>query len=319
MKFFTALIRGLRRERTPADLARWLDLPEADLRAWLGSQPAWAMGYDYTRFSIPKRRGGVRAIEAPGEKLKALQRCVLRRLLNPLPAAPCITGFTPGRSIVDNAAPHAGREVVINLDLADFFPSISAGRVQAAFRGLGWNEEAALILSRICTYEGRLPQDAPTSPAVSNLVCRRLDRRLDALARRVGGQYTRYADDITLSLPELGKNRRLRPRPRNAPPLRRRPRGPSRSFLTMVREVIEDEGFRLQLKKRVRIQRAHQRQTATGLVVNQKVNLPRSTRRLIRAMQHHERCGQLDEAGRRRLRGLEALQRMVERQRSRPA
>ena len=315
MKFLKALTQGARRERGPADLARWLELPEADLRAWLGSRPPWSMGYDYSRFTIPKRRGGTRQIEAPGEKLKALQRRILQRLLNPLPLPPAATGFVPGRSIVDNARPHAGQAVVVNLDLANFFPGITQQRVETVFRGLGWNADASAILGRICTSEGRLPQGAPTSPALSNLVCRRLDWRLAALAHKCRGQYTLYADDITLSLPGLGSNRRLRPRPRGAKPLARPPRGPSRRILTLIRAIIEEEGFQIQMKKRVRVQRAHQRQTATGLVVNQRVNLPRATRRLMRAMQHRRRLSTLDAAGLARLRGLEGLQAMVDKQR----
>ncbi len=174
---------------------------------------------------------------------------------------------------------------------------------------------AAAILSRMCTDEGRLPQGAPTSPAISNLVCRKLDARLSALAARKDGSYTRYADDITISLPAFGRNKRLRPRPKGKPPLARPAEPASRSLLTLARKIIEEEGFRIQMKKKVRVQRPHQRQTATGLVVNQKVNLPRAVRRRIRAMQHHERLGRLDEAGLRRLRGLEALLGMVQKQR----
>jgi hypothetical protein len=240
---------------------------------------------------------------------------VLHRLLNPLPAHPAATGFVRGRSIVHNARPHVGRGVVINLDLADFFPTITAERVAQGFQARGWNAEAATLLSRICTSEGRLPQGAPTSPALSNLVCRKLDARLSALTAAKGGSYTRYADDITLSLPAFGRNKRLRPRPKARPPLARPAEAASRSLLTLARQIIEEEGFRIQMKKKVRVQRPHQRQTATGLVVNQRVNLPRAVRRRIRAMQHHERLGRLDEAGQRRLRGLEALLGMVQKQR----
>ena len=182
---------------------------------------------------------------------------------------------------------------------------------------MGWNVEAANVLCRICTHEGHLPQGAPTSPAISNLVCRKLDARLSALAKRRGGHYTRYADDITISLPAFGRNKRLRPKPKNRPPLRRLARPISRSLLSTLRNIIEDEGFTIQLKKKVRVQRSHQRQTATGLVVNTSVNLPRSVRRRIRAMQHYERTGRLDAQGQRRRRGWEALSKMIEQQRSR--
>ncbi len=315
MRLFKYIVRAFRRKRSVADLAKWLDLPEAELREWLGTSQPWTRGYDYTRFNIPKRQGGTRTIEAPSDKLKALQRRILHRLLNPLPIHPAATGFVPGRSIVDNARPHVGHGVVINIDLADFFPTITAERVAETFRGLGWNAEAATILSRICTNGGRLPQGAPTSPAISNLVCRRLDVRLAALAKKRGGRYTRYADDITISLPGMGRNKRLRPKPKDRPPLKRPPKPPGREVLTLARHIIVEEGFKIQMKKKVRVQRVHQRQAVTGLVVNRIVNLPRTTRYRIRAMQHYERTGRLDAAGKRQLRGWEALLGMIERQR----
>jgi hypothetical protein len=152
------------------------------------------------------------------------------------------------------------------------------------------------------------------------LVCRRLDERLSRLAEKFDGQYTRYADDITISLPGLGHNKRLRPhkgdnKPSRSPRPRRFPRSPTRSLLTWIRRIIEEEGFRIQMKKKVRVQRPHQRQTATGLVVNRQVNLPRAMRRRIRAMQHRQRLGQLAPAAQKQLRGYEALQGMIERQR----
>jgi RNA-directed DNA polymerase len=313
MSLLKSLFRIFRRERGVAELAQWLDLPAAELCEWLGSTPMWARGYDYARFTIPKRRGGARTIQAPSDKLKALQRRILHRLLNPLPMHPAATGFARGRSIVDNARPHVGRGVVINLDLADFFPSITAEHVVTAFRGLGWNAEAATILSRICTHEGHLPQGAPTSPAISNLVCRRLDERLTKLVKRFDGHYTRYADDMTISLPGLGHNKRLRCKPKNIPPFKQ-PRFPSRSLITTIRSIIEEEGFAIQMKKKLRVQRPHQRQTATGLVVNRTIHLPRAIRRRIRAMQHRQRLGQLDAARQKQLRGWEALLNMIERQ-----
>jgi RNA-directed DNA polymerase len=322
MQFLKSLAHPARPERTPADLARWLQLPEAELGQWLSGRPMWADGYDYKRFTIPKRRGGTRQIEAPSDKLKALQRRVLWRLLEPLALRPCATGFVRGRSIVDNARPHVGQGVVINLDLADFFNRIELERVQQVFSAHGWNADAATILARICTSDGRLPQGAPTSPALSNLVCRRLDARLSALAARARGQYTRYADDLTFSFASFGHNKRRRePRPRAAGERARRRKlaGPSRSLINKIGQIIVEEGFRIQRKKRIRVQRAHQRQTATGLVVNQKLNAPRALRRLVRAMQHRARLGKLDSAGQKRLTGLQSFLAMVEKQRSQPA
>jgi retron-type reverse transcriptase len=315
------------------DLARWLEVPEQDLRLWLRGRPAGAE-YDYHAFTIPKRRGGTRQIHAPGDLLKDLQRRIYRRLLAKLRVHPAATGFVRGRSIVDNARPHAGQGVVINLDLQDFFPSIKAERVEKAFRALGWNRECSAILTNVCTHEGSLPQGAPTSPALSNLVCRLLDTRLSALVQRAGrvsprtgkavpdeqmgkAHYTRYADDLTFSFPGFGNNRRRKDKPKGVK-VRQRPRWPSRLLLRTIRRILEDEGFQIQTKKRVRIQRTHQRQTVTGLVVNRAVNLPRSTRRKLRAMQHREQLGQLGRAEQAKLQGWRALAAMIAAQRGAP-
>jgi len=330
--FFDKLKRALggkRAGRTPEELARWLEVPLAELTPW-SKGPRAGSEFAYRRFTIPKRRGGERTIDAPGDALKLLQRRVLRRLLNPLRPHPAATGFVRGRSIVDNARPHAERAVVINLDLADFFPGIDRTRVHEMFVAHGWSDDSAAILTSICTHEGTLPQGGPTSPAISNLVCRKLDTRLAALAEACGptampdgrgqgtfrrepgpgGAYTRYADDLTFSFPSWG-NRRSG----NGPGSDSAPLAVSRAALHVIVEAIREEGFRIQWKKKVRVQRAHQRQTVTGLVVNQQVNLPRATRRRIRAMRHRRRLGQLGAAEQRQLQGWEALQAMVEGQR----
>ena len=314
--------------RSLSDLAKWLELPEQDLRGWLTGPPNSA--YSYRRFTIPKRRGGERTIDAPSDDLKSLQRRILRKMLSPLPVHPGATGFVRKRSIVHNARPHARQGVVINLDLADFFHTISAERVLGVWRGIGWNKESARVLTNMCTHEGRLPQGSPTSPALSNLVCRRLDSRLSALAGRLQTPlrstrtglsnrvaYTRYADDITLSFERFGINKRRYKRPAGEA-ARQIPLTARRSVLKMIREIIEEEGFRIQMKKRVRIQRAHQRQTATGLVVNAGVRLPREVRRRIRAMRHRQRLGQLTPSQERELAGWESLAAMVARQAASP-
>jgi retron-type reverse transcriptase len=302
--FLRSITGLLDRGRNPAKLAEWLGLRLEEIEDWAEGKPPEPRGreYYYTRFTIPKRDGRQREIDAPSEALKALQRRVLLRLLNPLPMPKEVTGFVRGRSVVDNAAPHAGRDVVINLDLQDFFPRIKAEQVRQCFLKRGWSQASANILTNICTHEGHLPQGAPTSPALSNLVARRMDTRLARLAARCGGSYTRYADDLTFSFPLLMHSVRTTPGNARAP------------IISLVRLIIEEEGFSIQWKKRVRIQRAHQRQTATGLVVNARVNLPREFRRRIRAAEHHERLGKLGPKEKARLRGWQAWQSMVARQ-----
>ncbi|HEV7225207.1 MAG TPA: reverse transcriptase family protein [Pirellulales bacterium] len=223
----------------------------------------------YREFSIPKRAGGQRRILAPEPELKSLQRRIHRRLLARLPVHPAATGFRRGESIVTHARRHAGQAAVVRLDLKDFFPSTSAKRVEQYFRAIGWNRDAARLLVKLCTVDGGLPQGAPTSPVLSNLLNYRLDACIAAYAKRVHIVYSRYADDITFSYSDDG--------PAAAEH--------ARALAYFAWRVAAEEGYRLHRKKSS-IRRRHQRQTVTGLVVNSRVNLPRETRRWLRAVEH---------------------------------
>lgn len=241
-----------------AELARRLDVDKAQLRR---------IRPDYHEFTIPKRSGGKRRILAPDRKLKELQRAVLHRLLARLRVHDAAMGFERGRSIVTNALAHQGQAVVLRFDVRDFFPSTTAKRVQRYFRRIGWNRPATKVLLRLCTHDGGLPQGAPTSPRLSNLVNYRLDARLAGMAARLGGVYTRYADDITLSFAEDD-------------------RAKVHYIQRFVRRVVESEGYQLHHRKKLSIRRRHHQQIVTGLVVNRRVNLPRSVRRWLRAVEH---------------------------------
>ncbi len=157
------------------ELARRLDLSVDELQR---VEP------EYHEFFIPKRSGGRRRILAPSNELKAVQRRIQRRLLPRLRTHPAATGFQRGASIVTNALPHQGQAVVVRLDLRDFFASTRAGRVAAYFRRIGFNRPATAMLLRLCTHDGALPQGAPSSPRLSNLVNILLDSRLAGLAGR---------------------------------------------------------------------------------------------------------------------------------------
>jgi uncharacterized protein (TIGR03067 family) len=246
----------------------------------------------YQEFTIPKRSGGQRRLSAPDDLLKTLQRQILHRLLRRLRCHPAATGFQQGESIVTNARRHAGQAVVVRLDLKDFFPSTGEGRVRRYFRKIGWNRPAARLLTRLCTHDGGLPQGAPTSPRLSNLVNYRLDCRLAALAQKLGVGYTRYADDITLSFPT--DDRSL-----------------IRYLIRCTRRVAGAEGYRLHGRKKLHIRRQHQQQRVTGLVVNQGVHLPRTTRRWLRAVEHHLRTRGSATLTPEQLAGWRALQLMV--------
>ncbi|MCB1505573.1 MAG: RNA-directed DNA polymerase [Hyphomicrobiaceae bacterium] len=280
--------------RSVEDLARWLKIEVADLQS---VEP------NYTTFRIPKRSGGFRTIEAPDERLKEVQRLILRRVLGGLKAHPCALGFERGRSIVTHAQAHVGKALVIRLDLVDFFPNTQADRVLEYFRSIGWNRRAAQLLVKLTTNNRHLPQGAPTSPRLTNLVNYKMDARLLAMARKVGGTdatYTRYADDLTFSVAHEGEHT-------------------SRDIIRGASTIVRDTGYLLHRKKKTHILRSHQRQTVAGLVVNDKVDLPRETRRWLRAVEHRERLGREATLTPAQLSGWRSLRHMIDTQRDPPA
>ena len=236
----------------------------------------------YRRFTIPKKTGGERLISAPMPRLKETQHWILEHILLKVPAHDAAHGFRVGRSIVTGAEPHTGADAVINLDLEDFFPTVTYRRIKGLFRSLGYSEQAATIFALVCSEpeideveldgetwyvargERHLPQGAPSSPAITNLLCRRLDRRLAGMAGKLGWSYTRYADDLTFS-----------------------GRGPDTGWqiyqiLRRARDIVEHEGFKVQDKK-TRVMRRGRRQEVTGLTVNDRVGVDRKTLRRFRA------------------------------------
>ncbi|MHC4121114.1 MAG: reverse transcriptase family protein [Planctomycetota bacterium] len=254
-----------------------------------------AARFDYHCYTIPKRSGGHRQICAPEVTLKMIQRRILRRLLKKLKSHPCATGFEAGRSIVSNANAHVGAAVVLRMDIKDFFNSTRQKRVRRFFSSLGWNRFAARLLTELCTYEGSLPQGAPTSPRLSNLVNYPLDTRLAGAAEKLGATYTRYADDITFSFKT--------DRPRLVSDAIRR-----------TKLVLADYGYRIHHKLKLSVRRRHQQQRVTGLVVNQCVNLPRKTRRWLRAVRHHHATGRMPTLTEEQLAGWTAIEEMVAKQ-----
>jgi RNA-directed DNA polymerase len=283
-----------------ADLARRLGTSEMELR---GTQVA------YQEFHVPKRTGGQRRILAPAPPLKSLQRRILRRVLAKLRAHPSATGFERGHSIVTNARPHVGQEMVIKLDFRDFFASTSAARVARYFRRIGWDAEAAALLTRLCTHEGSLPQGAPTSPRLSNLVNVGLDARLDRLARLYGMAYSRYADDVTFSGPALMPAPRTNPK--TAEPDEETP-GRVNDVIYRAEAIVREDGYTLHTSKKFLVARRHHRQVVTGLVVNQKVQLPRRTRRRLRAARHRLAATGKATLTAQQLAGWDALQQMID-------
>lgn len=264
------------------DLADWLGIPLGKLR-WYTHDKAADTTWHYVRRTIPKRSGGQRVILAPKKELKAIQRKILADLVAKLPVTANAHGFVKGRSIVTNARQHTGQAVVLNLDLKDFFPSVTFPRVRGLLIAHGYPYAVASALALLCTEYDReayekdgttyyisigprhLVQGAPTSPALANLVAWKLDKRLAGLAAKRGYAYTRYADDLTFS----GEHEAALP-----------------GLRLLAQKIIRDEHFAPNTKK-TRIAKQSARQIVTGLVVNAAVATPRSTRRQLRAILHN--------------------------------
>ena len=246
------------RQRRSAPSPTRFDLNELASRSGLPVETLLAASPTYRTVRVPKRSGGERTLRVPDDATKAIQRQLLHRVLDRVPVHAAAHGFERGRSIVTNAGPHAARPLVIRMDIVDFFGSTSDRRIRRLFRVLGWDADAAALLTRLTTDAGSLPQGAPTSPKLANLVNARLDARLAALAAARGATYTRYADDLTFSF-VAGDH------------------GVVADILAATKKIVGQEGYRLHLDRKLQIRRRHHRQLVTGLVVNQHVALPRAS------------------------------------------
>ncbi len=166
----------------------------------------------YRRYRIPKRHRGWREIQSPSKELKAVQAWILRNILDKLSSSPYATAYVKGRRLLDNVNPHMNNRYFLSVDIKDFFPSVRSSLVRKLFERIGYSKRSANILCRLCCFFSGLPQGAVTSPALSNLICLGMDRRLAGLASRRNIVFTRYADDITFST----NNRNALPRLRSS-------------------------------------------------------------------------------------------------------
>lgn len=230
----------------------------------------------YQSFEIPKKNGEIRCINAPQEPLKHVQRLLAKRLVavqeeNYLKSNAIVHGFTRKRGIITNGKSHRNKRFVLNIDLEDFFDSFHFGRVKGYFQKNQFfmlPEEVAACIANIACYNGKLPQGAPSSPVITNLICAILDRRLAAIAKKFRLTYTRYADDLTFSTNSkvfLEKKDEL---------------------LSEIYAVIEKSGFKVNHYK-TRISYRDSRQEVTGLVVNNKISVKREYYKKTRSMLDH--------------------------------
>lgn len=236
--------------------------------------------YPYGAFEIPKKNGRPRTILSPHPSVKILQRKLLHVLSLVYTAHPAAHGFVPQRSILTNARPHQGKRFVLNVDLEEFFPSITFPRVRGVFvKRFRLPARAATVLARICCNTDdepdHLPQGAPTSPIVSNMICHSMDHAFVRLARDHGVFYSRYADDLTFST-----NRRPFPQA-----LAVEHEGRLLHVGAALVRVVQENGFALNSEKSRLFNRAR-RQEVTGLTVNRRVNVRRGLVREIRGMLH---------------------------------
>lgn len=256
----------------------------------------------YQEFWMRKRSGGYRMVSAPDKDLQAIQSTIYSRILSSVTIVhPAAVGFRCGRSVVDNAAPHLGKRYVLKMDIHDFFGSIRSPRVRQTFKKIGYPENVSKVLGALCCLHRHLPQGAPTSPALSNIVGYEMDRKLAALAAEYGLTYTRYADDLTFSGDVF----------------------PKEQIIPQVKRIIRDEKFEPNHKK-THFMNQSSRKIITGVSVASgvKLTIPKSKKREIRKnvyfiltkglAEHQRRIGSHDPAYLKRLIGMLCYWRAIE-------
>lgn len=274
---FRAQYKGL---ASLLDLARFWGIPPRQLRYYayhIDKQKA------YRTFFIPRRNGGKRKIDAPNRTLKYIQRIMHESLIRIYGPHPAVHGFVPNKSIVTNAKRHLVRRYVLNIDLADFFPSITRKRIYGRLVAspYSFHSEVANSIAALATNAySKLPQGSPSSPVIANMVAAELDADLTQLCRLHGCWYTRYADDITISTAHNEM----------PPPIAKYPKARGTGQVVVgdeLMDIIEAHGFTINHRKS-RLHSYWTRQICTGLVVNgDRVTPPRRYIRKLRSLIDH--------------------------------
>lgn len=258
-------------------LALLLGLEFKTLKSIIGKR-----SIQYQFYEISKKRGGKRQISVPHKDLKYIQSWITENILNKVPVHNNIHGFVKGKSILSNAVNHLDAECILNIDLKKFFDSIEEKRVYSLFKFLGYHSNLAVDMAKLCTcpisekyYEtfsdddkllfqdifqnkkAVLPQGAPSSPAISNLICSRLDKRMIGYSEKHNLKYTRYADDITFS----GSFSKM----------------PKINF---IKKVVKEENLKINWDK-VRYYKKGQLQMVTGLLIDNKIRVPKKFKKEI--------------------------------------
>ncbi len=212
----------------------------------------------YKTFYIKKNNGKYRRIDEPKNELKKIQKWILRNLLEDLSISDNANAYIKNRTILDNAKVHLGKEYIFKIDLKNFFQSIKYDIVFDLFIQFGFDIEYSKIISKLVTYRGSLPQGAPTSPCISNLIFKNIDEEINDYISRFNINYTRYADDMIFS-----GNIEIK------------------YIYTFVKKILFDNEFKINSNKTKLISSNH-RQTVTGIVVNNKLQVDKLKRKKVR-------------------------------------
>jgi retron-type reverse transcriptase/predicted amidohydrolase len=217
----------------------------------------------YKTFEVSKKSGGLREINAPTKEMKFVQRWILDNILYNLKVSDHAHGFIPKKTMYTNAKVHVNKEFVLGIDLKDFFPNIKYKLVERIFKSAGYTLRIAKDFANLCTYHNKLPQGAPTSPILANLISLNLDQDISKYCISKNLDYSRYADDITIS-------------------------GSSKMSIhkEKIIKIIEQNGFKVNYEK-IRILSKGSRQKVTGLIVNDKISIGRRKKKNLRALVHN--------------------------------
>lgn len=216
----------------------------------------------YRIVKIPKKSGGQRKLACPSREMKAIQAWILRYILDKIPVHPSATAFRLETNLSANVVPHINRPYFLCCDLVDFFGSLSKDAVYKVFRSLGYKPEISHTFSNICCFRDSLPQGGVTSPALSNLICLRLDGRIASYCGRRNIKYTRYADDMTFSAVEPKSLVRIKP---------------------TIEKIVGDYGLKLNESK-TRFLGPRQCRRITGLVISgDTYGIGKKQKRILRA------------------------------------
>ena len=266
--------------KSKADIIDLLRLKEKELNYLLYSRKK-----KYKVFYTKKKDGSLRKISSPCRQLKYVQSVLKNELESIYKAPSCVCGFVKGRSIVCNALVHKNKKYVLNLDIKDFFPSITFKRIHGLLmkEPIGLDYKTSIMLANLLVDDEKvLPQGSPSSPIISNMICKRLDRELVQLSRRYGAVYSRYADDVTFSWNEAYTTSKLIKG------------GMPEGLSEKIIDIFHKNGFAINPKK-VRLSSSFQHQEVTGIKTNEDLNLSRFYYYKVRSMLHSwERFGLSD-------------------------